>query len=63
MADPKKSPKRLAGILDYIAKLREELLTIQTSLEKLESGESATSEHSKLPTPPPPVQRWTLGLG
>ena len=44
MADPKKPPKSLADIIDYIEKVREELLTIQRSLEKLESAQSAAPE-------------------
>jgi hypothetical protein len=48
MADPKKPPKRLADIIDYIEKVREELLTIQRSLEKLESAESTASEQRRV---------------
>jgi hypothetical protein len=34
---------KLGDIIDYIEKVREELLTIQRSLEKLEPAESAAS--------------------
>ena len=45
MADSENPPKRLADIIDYIEKVREELLTIQRS-EKLESPESAGPQHA-----------------
>ena len=44
MADSNNPPTRLAEIIDYIENVREELLTIQRSLEKLESVESTASE-------------------
>ena len=37
-------PARLSDIIDYIEKMREELLTIQRSLEKLEPTQSAAPE-------------------
>jgi hypothetical protein len=43
MANSNIPPRRLADIIDYIEKVREELLTIQRSLEKLESAQSAAS--------------------
>jgi hypothetical protein len=40
MADSDTPPEKLSDIIDYIEKMREELLTIQRSLEKLESAET-----------------------
>jgi hypothetical protein len=44
MADSENPPAKLGDIIDYIEKVREELLTIQRSLEKLESAQSAAPE-------------------
>jgi hypothetical protein len=44
MADSNNSAQSLGDIIDYIEKVREELLTIQRSLEKLESAKSAAPE-------------------
>jgi hypothetical protein len=41
MADSDTPPAKLSDIIDYIEKVREELLTVQRSLEKLESAQSA----------------------
>jgi hypothetical protein len=49
MADSNIPPRRLADIIDYIEKVREELLTIQRSLEKLESAQSAAAEPRDTP--------------
>jgi hypothetical protein len=43
MADSNNPPANLSDIIDYIEKIREELLTIQRSLEKLEPVESTAS--------------------
>jgi len=43
MADSESPPQSLSDIIDYIEKVREELLTIQRSLEKLESAQSPVS--------------------
>jgi hypothetical protein len=42
MADSNNSPQSLGDIIDYIEKMREELLTIQRSLEKLEGLHNTT---------------------
>jgi hypothetical protein len=42
MVDPDNPLTRLAQIIDYIEKVREELLTVQRSLEKLEAAESVS---------------------
>ena len=44
MDDSEDPPKSLSEIIDYIEKMREELLTIQRSLEMLEPAESVASE-------------------
>jgi hypothetical protein len=44
MADSDTPPAKLGEIIDYIEKVREELLTIQRSLEKLESAQSVAPE-------------------
>ncbi len=48
MADSETPPAKLSDIIDYIEKVREELLTIQRSLEKLESAESAAPERRRI---------------
>jgi hypothetical protein len=48
MADSETSTAKLGDIIDYIEKMREELLTIQRSLEKLEPAESAASEEREI---------------
>jgi hypothetical protein len=45
MADSENSTAKLSDIIDYVEKVREELLTIQRPLEKLELAESAASEN------------------
>lgn len=40
MADSENPPEKLSDMIDYIEKVREELLTIQRPLEKLESAET-----------------------
>jgi hypothetical protein len=44
MADSDTPPAKLSDIIDYIEKVPEELLTIQRSLEKLESAESTAHQ-------------------
>jgi hypothetical protein len=44
VADSDTPPAKLSDIIDYIEKVREELLTVQRSLEKLESAQSAAPE-------------------
>ena len=44
MADSGTPPAKLSDIIDYIERVREELLTIQRSLEKLEPAQSAASK-------------------
>jgi hypothetical protein len=48
MADSENPPAKLSDIIDYIEKVREELLTIQRSLEKLESAESTAPERGDI---------------
>ncbi len=49
MADSESPPAKLGDIIDYIEKVREELLTIQRSLEKLEPAESAAPDGGPMP--------------
>jgi hypothetical protein len=41
-------PAKLSDIIDYIEKVREELLSIQRSLEKLEPAKSAAPERRRI---------------
>jgi hypothetical protein len=46
MAD-KDKPRNIGELIDHIERVREELLTIQHSLEKIESAASVPSDGSK----------------
>jgi hypothetical protein len=48
MSDAERLPKTLTEIIDAIEKIREGLLTLQRSLEKIESAELAMPELQRL---------------
>jgi hypothetical protein len=42
MSNGEKPPRSLADLIDNIERIREELLAIQRSMEKMETGESSS---------------------
>jgi hypothetical protein len=56
MANSENPPKKLSDLIDSIERIREELLAIQRSMEKMETRESSLPEVDEPQTSVPPLR-------
>jgi hypothetical protein len=56
MANSENPPKKLSDLIDSIERIREELLAIQRSMEKMETRESSAPESDEQQTSLPPLR-------